>query len=220
MNQQNAPRRPAPAKTRQPKQSGSKPKIVSWLSQHLMLVLVVGLAVLVLIVILIARSGGEEGQPVRPDSSGPIQVGELELNIHQWNCGLTAFDRVSDPDADPIQAADGNHFCTLAVQVTNLNTEKLRAFDPAGQRIVFGDQEYVYHPIATRDGLGARSDVRILDPGAGVDPGTVPPLVTMVFEIPQDSELAWRTDSVLLLTAGSDQEEVVEIPLKDYDKQS
>ncbi len=215
----------AQAQARGQSSPGSPP--TGWLPKHLTLIMVIGLAVLVLIVILVAASRDNDGTPaprVRPDSSGPIQVGELELDVHQWNCGLTTIERVADPSADPIQAAPGNHFCTLAIQVTNHNTEKFRAFDPGGQRVVFGGQEYVYHVVATRDGLGATSGVRILSPGIGVNPDTIPPLITLVFELPQDqtdAELDWRENVTLLLTDGSgDQEALVEIPLKDYDKQS
>ena len=215
----------AKAQARGQSKPGSPPS--GWLPQHLTLIMVIGLAVLVLIVILVAASRDSPGTPaprVRPDSSGPIQVGDLELDIHQWNCGLTTIERIADPSADSIQAAAGNHFCTLAIQATNRNTEKFRAFDPGGQRVVFGGQEYVYHVVATRDGLGATSGVRILSPGIGVEADTIPPLITLVFELPQDqtdTELDWRENTTLLLTdASGDQEAPVEVPLKDYDKQS
>lgn len=226
MNQKSNSKRPASAKARRASQTSSSKSIAGWVGQHLMLVTVIVLAILVFVVILIAvRSGDEAGPAPRPDSSGPIRVGELQLNIHQWNCNLTEFEEpLNDPGADPIRAAEGNHFCTLSVEVTNLNLDKARAFDPAGQRIVFGNQEYVYNPIATRDGLGATPGVRILKAGTGTEsqPDTVPPLINMVFEIPQDSDgLAWRSDAVLALTSGSgDDETPVEIPLKDYDKQT
>ena len=221
----NQPRRVnAKTKAQAKKRPKSSNQSANWLNDHLALVVVICLAILVGIVLLVSLlTGGGESPESRPDSSGPIEIGDLELNIHQWNCGLTSFERLDNPEADPIQAAEGSHFCTLAVQASNRNLDKFRAFDPSGQRIVFRGNEYVYHAVATRNGLGANSGVRVLAPGIGIEDGTVPPLINMVFEIPQDedgSEIGWRGDSILIISDSSDPDQTKEIPLKDYDKQS
>ena len=191
----------------------------------------IGLAFLVVIVIVAASLGSQSGKnkvaapEPRPDSSGPIQVGDLQLNVHQWDCGRMVFEHLENPD-EIIASADSNHFCTLGIKVSNLNTEKARAFDPAGHLVNFNNQDYSYHVIATRDGLGAKTGVRILTAGTGINADTIAPLVNMVFEIPKDQEESespsWRDDAKLKtpIDNGDGTEAYFEIELLDYDKQS
>ena len=191
----------------------------------------IGLAFLVVVVIIAASLGSNSGKKgvvapePRPDSSGPIQVGDLQLNVHQWDCGRMIFEHLENPD-ETIASADGSHFCTLGIKVSNLNTEKARAFDPAGHLLNFNNQDYSYHVIATRDGLGAKTGVRILAAGTGVNADTIAPLVNMVFEIPKDQEESespsWRDDAKLKTPVDNDDgtEAYFEIELLDYDKQS
>lgn len=231
MNQTPGPKRPRPSPAKNKNRSNQKKNSADWLTNHWTLVVVIGLVLLVVIVVIAASLGNRNGQEPpaapepRPDSSGPIQVGELELNIHQWDCGRMTFESVENPN-ETIRAADGNHFCVLGVKVSNLNTEKLRAFEPAGQRISFNNQNYRYHVAATRDGLGAGSGVRVLSAGIGVTPDTVAPLINMVFEIPEDTESdgapSWRNDASLLVPIDSPDEDEAffEIKLLDYNKQS
>ena len=231
MNPNQGPDQPRPTNAKNKRKSAKKTNSADWLTNHWTLVVVIGLAFLVAIVITAASLGSRSGKKEvaapepRPDSSGPIQVGDLRIDVHQWDCGRMAFEHLENPD-EMITVADGNHFCTLGVKVSNLNTEKLRAFDPAGQLIGFNDQDYNYHVVATRDGLGAQTGVRILAAGTGVNADTIAPLVNMVFEIPKDQEgsesPSWRDDAKLRVPIDSTaaEEAYFEIELLDYDKQS
>lgn len=230
MNQARKPVKPRPAKAKSKKRPVKKTNAADWLTNYWTWVVVAGLTLLVAIVIIAAsfsdNSGGESGDLAepRPDSSGPIAVGDLEFNIHQWDCGRMVFESLGNPD-ETIAAADGSHFCALGIKVSNLNTEKLRAFEPAGQQVSFGGQSYRYHAEATRNGLGAKTGTQILPAGIGVNPGTVPPLINMVFEIPKDPEdgsLSWRNDARLMTPVDSPdgEEAFLDIELRDYDKQS
>lgn len=227
MNRSQTPGRPRPTNAKNKKKQPRKNNSVDWLTNHWTLVVVAGLAILVIIVIIAASlGGGDSNNPAepepRPDSSKPYQVGDLELVVHQWDCGRTVFEHLDNPDRT-IDAADGNHFCTLGVKVSNLNTEKLRAFDRANPKIRFNGQEYGYHLAATRDGLGAQTGLRTLAAGIGTSADTVAPLINMVFEIPQDGDgegsPTWRQDAVLLIPTTDDSELPLEINLLDYDKQ-
>lgn len=230
MNQPRSPGGPRPTKAKNKKRATKKTNSVDWLTNHWSLVVVIGLILLVAIVVIAASLGNDSNGPTgaeepRPNSSGPIQAGDLELDIHQWDCGRMVFESLENPD-ETIKAATGNHFCTLGVKVSNLNTEKARAFEPSGQRISFNGQDYRYHVEATRNGLGAKTGVRILAAGIGVNPDTVPPLVNMVFEISQDPEgdeaPSWREDALLRIPIDSSDgdEAFLDVKLLDYDKQS
>lgn len=228
MNQTSSPKRPRPTKSQNKRKPAAKTSLVDWLTDHWTLAVVIGLAILVIVVFVAAslgtKSGDQAAEPEpRPDSSGPIQIGDLQVDVHQWDCGLPAFESLENSD-EIIAAAEDSHFCTLGVKVANLNLEKSRAFDPAGQLVRFDGQDYGFHINATRNGLGADAGVRILSGGTGINPGSIAPLVNMVFELPQnqdgDESPSWQEDAMLLVPDKGSLEGFFKVNLLNYDKQS